>query len=984
MENDKQKNPLLNISGLIAILAILGVTIFTQSPFRSSRPTVPDLRESVNVNARLWQDPFLAVMDHLKDFDKSPSELSSHSFLLSYPTEGNDPFNINERLEKGRVTVLGVMVSGKRFAEDNEQRIRYRYALLSGLGSLGFIPEDSEHIKYVCVSTADNSDEKAASLSNIMPYEWLKYSPNEDSVLILWINDDVFRQHYPLKGLNFLAAWIGCKGMDKEKFALKIIGPAESGTLKCMLREAYQSNKGYFDALKGVFIYSALATADDSQLIEGVGQDKVRDDEARKNIIAAFRKHDITFNRTIRTDRKLAEMLIEELKLRGLKAGDKEKDILLVSEWDTFYGRSMPGIFRRALSERACTLEEDSQVLNISYLRGIDGILPNEKEVSRAEELNKLEDAAGKSQYDYLRRLTGEAYRFSKNRERSIKAIGVLGTDFYDKLLVLQAFHERFPQAVFFTTDLDARFLHPEVLKWTRNLIVASNFDLTLRKNMTKGWFGDIPPFRDNYQTSLFFTTTHALGDYAKPQNGSQNQKSIEERVVPQVFEIGRFSAVKISPEENNINPKHNYNDKVKTKFLNIAVIAIITLALLFFFISSTVYVFICETFLAHWIKAAGLMVLVAAGCYYFNKFVILNSWEEPVFLFEGVSIWPTEALRLIAIIFAVGFIIMAQKKLKNNMESIEDNFDLSFTEKKNEKSAVSENLRQKSKVLLMLFKIRDKFTYHWKVDVDLLDGLWREYRARSTWKYRILRLLPVLLTYGLLVIAIINFSEKPVAPVRGNISRIIDVIVLSITLLSFASLVFYVFDVTRCCRKFINDVLEKMINTGRAINIDAKSGNEKAGKVDAKKEYLLIHLIASHTDTVGKLIFYPFIVWFLMFVSRLRLFDNWQTPIGLAIVITMAALIVWSCAFILRRSAEDARARTVHRLKRELAAGILNDNPDEGDNKKLEFAIKEISELQEGAFVPFMKHPLVQSFFLPFGGVGGVYLFDFLTKMNI
>ena len=167
------------------------------------------------------------------------------------------------------------------------------------------------------------------------------------------------------------------------------------------------------------------------------------------------------------------------------------------------------------------------QVHRISYLRGIDGSLPGEKEDKKDEKaeaksdplknIKNLEQPIGKSQYDYLRRLAEETYHFDQdlkaNRKGEIKAIGVVGTDFYDKYLVLQALRQRFPDVIFFTTDLDARFLHPDNIKWTRNLVVASNFGLSLRKDPDVDIQGEVPPFRDNYQTSVFFTVLQAFKD---------------------------------------------------------------------------------------------------------------------------------------------------------------------------------------------------------------------------------------------------------------------------------------------------------------------------------------------------------------------------------------------------------------------------------------------------------------------------------------
>jgi hypothetical protein len=61
------------------------------------------------------------------------------------------------------------------------------------------------------------------------------------------------------------------------------------------------------------------------------------------------------------------------------------------------------------------------------------------------------------------------------------------------------------PDAIFFTTDLDAAFLHPEEYKSTHNLIIAASFDLELNHDLLPDV--DVVPFRDSYQTSLFFST---------------------------------------------------------------------------------------------------------------------------------------------------------------------------------------------------------------------------------------------------------------------------------------------------------------------------------------------------------------------------------------------------------------------------------------------------------------------------------------------
>ena len=55
-----------------------------------------------------------------------------------------------------------------------------------------------------------------------------------------------------------------------------------------------------------------------------------------------------------------------------------------------------------------------------------------------------------------------------------------LGSDVYDKLLILKALKKGLPGAIFFTTDLDARYSLPSEFQETKNLIVASPFGLQL------------------------------------------------------------------------------------------------------------------------------------------------------------------------------------------------------------------------------------------------------------------------------------------------------------------------------------------------------------------------------------------------------------------------------------------------------------------------------------------------------------------------
>ena len=142
------------------------------------------------------------------------------------------------------------------------------------------------------------------------------------------------------------------------------------------------------------------------------------------------------------------------------------------------------------------------------------------------ETANWFESAEGQSQFDYLRRIT-EALKECNEKLHfegagRIAAIGVLGSDVYDKLLLLQALRPEFPDVTFFTTDLDELLLPQDKLRYTRNLLVASGYGVTLIPELQK----DVLPFRSSYQTSIFLATTLAIknNDLSPPEDRGEER----------------------------------------------------------------------------------------------------------------------------------------------------------------------------------------------------------------------------------------------------------------------------------------------------------------------------------------------------------------------------------------------------------------------------------------------------------------------------
>ena len=244
-------------------------------------------------------------------------------------------------------------------------------------------------------------------------------------------------------------------------------------------------------------------------------------------------------------DDALARTLVAELKNRNVELSNSRKRIVLISESDTIYGNAFPESFRKqVLEQRNHSTQPDGQNLRglidiqqFSYLGGLDGVTsqdPNAAKTARQEKHvddgNGLEEVAkrmgvgtvaldqsepgwrpeGSQQYDRIRALAQTLVKRFNGGADEVVAVGVVGSDPYDKLVILQALRPLLPGVIFFTTDLDSNFLTEENLRYTRNLLVASSYGLRLHPDV----HGSTMPFRDSYQTAVYHSTLTSLRAY--------------------------------------------------------------------------------------------------------------------------------------------------------------------------------------------------------------------------------------------------------------------------------------------------------------------------------------------------------------------------------------------------------------------------------------------------------------------------------------
>ena len=1056
MANLQGSNSGLPFAGMVLLVAMVSAIFVVQPPLTSSRPDSLDVGHDPHtgiedVPARLWQDPLAVVRRHA-DVEKEHDRDNHKELIKSSADEV--------------LTIMLVMVNGGPYVENAERRMRSRYAVLSGLQIAGYFPTSADHVGYVEVPIIDEDvayntdpavntevatiDEDTAHVA--VPFEWfetngLNTNPAaiaSKKVLLLWLNDNHFSER-PLKKIAQVIRELGRKPNHDR---IRILGPAGSTTLRSMLREGIYARKEL--VLRGAKVYSPNATAVEELfareiLLEIQLYSNILN---RENIVWwALKKWEIDFLRVGNTDIHLTLSLIEELEKRGFDVLQEEQKIAIITEWDTFYGRALPIAFRAALSIRQEELNEgvsieyhrrSNEVLHdhlekvldedrtgrlhrFTYMQGIDGKTVNETGGQAVEDQSTIdgdqanggqaimERPENRSQFDYIRRLADRIEALNTHSlfgNDTLKAIGVLGSDVYDKILLMDALRSRFPDTIFFTTDLDARFLHPAHLRSTRNLVVASSFGLSLHDDMQR----DIPPFRDTYQTATFLSTLLALdeprvveafrGEPSEQCKLNNEQCKLDQLLTPRLFEVGwrgavDLSAAAISNDQTHLHPSRRGLENLKFR----AGVALVTI-LLFLYVAyrlidgvrikmaQCIHAICRHPFVGLITVVAPILVLVSVAWFLQSA---IDFSDEPFSMFDGVSIWPTLMLRIVTIVACLIFLNRAWVRLRENQTRLSSEFfglELPKRGKTATKpgdwiSKLMDSFRKWFRVGL-IDRVNDYFE-HWankkfevKNNVIVIEK-WQKYLELGSSVNRHGRFLTSTVAFLLLGIAMGIIFGMPHVPYRGPVSRVAEIVTLLLTLSALTYLTFFVVDATLLCRRFIE------ILTGRNPiwpKATIKNfGKEGAISEDLLKYWLIVKLIATRTSVVSQLIYYPFIGLLLLITSRINYFDSWTWPFPLVAIYSAIFTYSLYCALTLSKAARRAKNIALGRFKEELL--LVKEEHESGRHraKQINLEIEKVEGISEGAFLPFSKHPVVGAIIGPVGAIVALVILQIMGQ---
>jgi hypothetical protein len=486
--------------------------------------------------------------------------------------------------------VMPVLVPGKPYVEDVETRLRARQAMIHALAISSFFPAKNSELGFV-VPKSGKSDVTKSYPTYGAPKEWLrpmksiayewfseefkdpKKTKKLRRVLVMWLDDEAFYNQPWNQFAQMFSAFEG-KGGALPKIC--IFGPATSGTLRKMIEHAAEMpgesdtpkapdnsetpNNRVKKLLRTTHVYSSAASAADYILLSGTIANPSAFKSSKEFLESKLwaspdHKDDgFTFDRIILPDDLIVKTMREELSRRGINEDNDQ--MVIITEHDTYYARALRAAF---LSKGDIFSEYYENVHSFQYLRGLDGKLPGDRDGENSKKSSSNADPStnysqtvtdrpdGLNQADYLRRLATQLEDLNQAEAKNggIRAVGVLGSDIYDKLEILAALRSVLPRAQFFTNFLDARFSHPDELASTKNLIVVSTFGLTLHPDVQNG----TPPFRDSSQAGLYLAVRRAL-------DPGKHFLQTPKNFTPRIFEIGRTGPVDLSRESEALHPR--------------------------------------------------------------------------------------------------------------------------------------------------------------------------------------------------------------------------------------------------------------------------------------------------------------------------------------------------------------------------------------------------------------------------------------------
>lgn len=815
--------------------------------------------------------------------------------------------------------------------------------------------------------------------------------------------------------------------IDDARLDVTLIGPSSTDTLVSFVKEALKKNaEPDKDQWQGSLrMISPWATASAQALLRFAGAERLRSADKAADTKAAEQMLDevmrlaldpqgrhasAPFVRSLTTDDYVASALVDELERRGLSlqnsANDQPADaehsdshVAIISEFDTSYGRELPLTFIAAtMSGTELRSHREDLLLKfnlpdfrwhwINFPRGLDGRFSSATAAMAADKTSAAgkgdasyapdEVPLGVNQADALRRLAVQLEELDERLTRrggaGLVAVGVLGGDVYDKLWILRALRPRLPRTQFFTNNLDAWFWQRDELRTTRNLIVGSPYGVTLADKYQMGKL----PFRDSYQTSVYAATLAATG-VAHPSEFT----ALRSTAAVRLYEVGRSEPHDLSLASAKIRLHPQAEDHTWWQLPDrshhawwIIVILLTTWLcwMVLSFLPGLGLVLGRKSLTTEW-KVT--LTKVAKSPVMIFLFIIIVVWRieswwsvqrdggEPLLFASGISAWPAEAFRLMAVLLTFYLILKACAMLMDSTQELRARYFAREVQEDDTSPARRSPLDWLKSMVLFWNTSNVLTTRKGAESIVHPFQLWSEYRLSNSITARITRSLIVALLLYAIASLLQQLLGTNLSPVRGAQARAIDLWLDRASLAALLWLTAFVVDMLWLNRVFIqwfsrgkSDWPSDMLRVHHQSHLHA----------DNLRDFIDLQLVADWTRDIGRLTFFPFYVLALLILARMNRFDAWSWPTALIVIYFLVVLLVILGVARVRSCAESLRSKAVAEVRQRYSALA----PDSAAATLL----TEINSLSRGAFVPFSEQPVMKALYWLLGalGVGGLW----------
>jgi hypothetical protein len=899
--------------------------------------------------------------------------------LASNPTEPT--FNEILTFPENKTLLLPIIVPAQMYPEIREQRLRMRYAVVSALAAANLNPENADELNLIPVPVYTKLGQKESGQVITLPDGWkgtdhlwvpvlyeIFRRPTEEPAARnrVGVSRAVPKSEYR----QVVVFWMDTRLAKPSAFRKNITAILDT-LCPASLRDAHLISTQGSEALTEILASGETSESDTKQALyfpfATVPKDwlRARMLERITNALPPVGQEPIVRMKPVKrvqaSDDYVIEMLLNELSLRLPSFGRKDGDVCLFYETDSFYGRSMVDVFTRRYRE--FTDRPDAKVESIPYLKGVDGTLPTVPEQLRMEvnpqdttallkAFNKrvMEGTSGQwvldqRQTDYLERWASNLQ--STQPKPNIRAIGVFGTNVFDKIKVIEILRKEFRNVWFFTVDLDASLINNDNPLATRNVLIGSAMGLSVHTNDLKS-----PQFRDSFQSAVFLSTLDALGLLGKDYKGE-----------PGVWETSRIG---FEPLAFNRKPKWHIDfmdeerpsgsGPVKGEAWNWSTFLenhfqaadgrkfAQVLRPLLLILTTVVLLAVAKVVVEAWKSPnkpawhkeaasrlhrilppgsykrilSGMFAAIAALCLFgFLAEKVLGGFSEPFHWFDGVSVWPSLLIRAFAA--ALGFYFF--------MRSFVD-ID----------SAIQNMWASGENGLLLK---------------GLNEARFSRTSSESRYYCRLLSFVVAFVIFQWALIHLLSLAGGYFTPARGVAAFVAHEITFLFSMAAFYLLIWSAVLRHLHCKELLN-TLDALTTADRV------EGRKRMALPKGALSKPELDALFAYNQTVVQSILYPFAMLVVLLASRHPVFDAWNFPQSLLVSNALILGILVFCAYLLNQAANQFAAHQQSFLRGMSKHPGSSHEPAAWDKEEL-----------RGSFVPFWKQPVIQALSLAMAGVG-------------